>query len=66
MTAEELVGHPAPSLTRWQERRRRWAPLQRILMGALFLVLTVAMLVFFGAIVEIIAPVFGDGAIVVD
>ena len=58
------MGHAMPSLTRWQERRRRRARLQRILMGALFLVLAGAILVFFGAIVRIIAPVFGNGMIV--
>jgi len=54
-----VVDHP-PSLTKWQLRRRKAAPAQRRLMGALFLTLAIAMLVYFTAITRIIAPVFGD------
>jgi hypothetical protein len=52
------VTKPVPTLTKWQRRRRRGAPLERIVMATLFLALAVAMIVYFSAILRIISPVF--------
>ena len=52
------MAESVPTLTKWQRRRRRGAPAERIVMAALFLALAVAMIVYFGAIVRIIGPVF--------
>ena len=57
-----MVRESVPSLTRWQERRRRGLPLERFVMGLLFAVLAAAMIVYFGALVRIIGSVFGPGA----
>lgn len=53
-----MVRGKVPSQTRWQERRRRIIPLERAVMGLLFAALAIAMVVYFGAIVRIISPVF--------
>jgi hypothetical protein len=53
-----MRGRPIPSLTKWQARRRKGAPLERVVMGLLFAALAVAMIVYFAAITRIIGSVF--------
>jgi hypothetical protein len=51
------VTDPVPALTKWQERRRRGRSLEHRVMAILFAMLVIAVVVYFGGLARLVAPV---------